>query len=478
MNQLAETNIDLRRTTREIFYAALRRVDPAPALSRVVQFDKEHRILCVGGSEFDLGESPKIYSIAIGKAARRMARALSDALSDELAGGVISTPLSSERLPACWKEFAGGHPLPNAESFAAAQAAFELLRRANEQPSLVIFLISGGGSAMMELPRNPFVTLEDLREANRILTTCGAKIGEINAVRRRLARVKGGGLSAALSSQTKRVTLLVSDTNAGEEANVASGPTFRVEDEGSEIELVARAVERYELRRQLPASVMRALNDAIKTKGEATGIRAQSDKDARGAAFGDKAVALDAETDSFHLLLDNQSAKDAAVDAARARGFLVERADDIVEQNVEVGCAELVARLFALKDRAGEGAKVCLISGGEFVCPVRGKGVGGRNAEAALRTAFEFDKRRKETNARNWQLIALHAGTDGVDGNSPAAGAIADETTIVRARALGLDAETFLINSDAYSFFKRLGDTIETGATGTNVRDLRILLAC
>jgi glycerate 2-kinase len=178
-----------------------------------------------------------------------------------------------------------------------------------------------------------------------------------------------------------------------------------------------------------------------------------------------------------HVLLDNEHAQAAAARAARARGFAVELCADLVEAPVESGCRELVERLLRLR-RAAQGEQtVCLISGGEFVCPVRGDGVGGRNLEAALRSAIEFQRRADECARAGFGVAALHAGTDGVDGNSPAAGAVADETTCARARTAGLDAHAYLARSDAYNFFHALGDTIETGPTGTNVRDLRILLA-
>jgi hydroxypyruvate reductase len=160
----------------------------------------------------------------------------------------------------------------------------------------------------------------------------------------------------------------------------------------------------------------------------------------------------------------------------------VEIARDVVEQPIDEGCSRLLSSLFDLRRRrVGEAGGVCLISGGEFACPVRGRGRGGRNAESALRWAIELDARGLEKSALEKSnlshTVALSAGTDGVDGNSPAAGAIADEATVERARHLHLDARAFLDESDAYSFFHALDDSIVTGPTGTNVRDLRIMLS-
>jgi len=172
------------------------------------------------------------------------------------------------------------------------------------------------------------------------------------------------------------------------------------------------------------------------------------------------------------VLLDNQSALEAASAAARHRGFKTEMAVDIADQPIAAGCRQLLERLRTLNATARTSEPtasnvVCLISGGEFACPVKGEGLGGRNLETALRLA---------TSQSPSNFVAVCAGTDGIDGNSPAAGAIVDHTTGARARAIGLDPTSFIQRSDAYSFFVALGDAIATGATGTNVRDVRILL--
>jgi hydroxypyruvate reductase len=178
------------------------------------------------------------------------------------------------------------------------------------------------------------------------------------------------------------------------------------------------------------------------------------------------------------VLLDNGRALERAAEVAAALGFAFEVAHDVSEQPVAEGAAVLVSRLFDLRRREG-GRPVCLISGGEFSCPVRGAGIGGRNAETVLRCAFEIEahKVRPSSGATTRSVVALSAGTDGIDGNSPAAGALCDDTTLARARARSLDAQSFLEASDAHTLFAALGDAITTGATGTNVRDLRLLLA-
>jgi hydroxypyruvate reductase len=456
------TELDaLRRGAREIYEEALASVDARRAVLDAVGFEGGR--LRVAGREFDVDSPPtKVYCVALGKAACAMASALEERLGARLAAGVVSGPASGSRLLARWRVYAGGHPLPNEASLAAARAAFELLREANAGASLVLFLVSGGGSAMLEWPRDPSLTLADLREANRALVSCGASIAEVNAVRRALSAVKGGGLAARASLATQ-VTLIVSDTADGREADVASGPTLPPDGEIS----YRAVVEQYGLSKSLPPRAVRAL--------EALGGARDVWPDACGGRY-------------THVLLDNARAREAASRAARARGFAVEVADDLSEQPVEEGAAASVSRLLELyrRDSTAGGRGVCLVSGGEFACPVRGGGVGGRNSETALRCAFEFEKRlgrdvpdaagagsgRRPPSA----AVALCAGTDGLDGNSPAAGALADHTTLARARRLGLRPAQLLADSDSHALFDALGDALVTGPTGTNVRDLRLLL--
>lgn len=380
-------NLDqLRRSAREIFDAALSAVDPREAVKQAIVRDGP--IVEVCGERFDASSTP-ILVIALGKAATSMALGVEDALGEHFLRGVISAPRFSESLSQRWEIFEGGHPLPNEASLEAAEAAFNLLDWANDARGLVIFLVSGGGSAMMEWPISPAISLDDLRRINEELIGSGARISEINAVRRAYSAVKGGKL-AQRANHARIVSLIVSDTNLDDEANVASGPT-------------------------LPTS-------------------------------------------PYRVLLGNWTALHAAHKKALELGFKSSIAHDICEQPIQEGCELLLARL-------SQENTDCLISGGEFSCPVRGHGIGGRNLETVLRCALE------EQN-----VVVLSAGTDGIDGNSPAAGAIADPTTFSRARNLSLDPAEFLARSDSFRFFEKLGDLIVTGPTGTNVRDLRILL--
>ena len=437
--------LQLRRAARSIFKEALRAVDAGTAVQNAIRIDGSR--LRVNEASFELSADSRVYSVAVGKAATAMAVALEDVLGDRLFEVVIAAPEDNGRgrtLSKRWQYFEGGHPIPNEASLDAAEAALALLDRANLERALVIFLISGGGSAMLEAPVDKEITLEELRSANQTLVSCGASISEINAVRRAFSAVKGGRL-AARAPNSPQVTLIVSDVPVGEEHNVASGPTLTP---STDAPYAAEVAARYGLRDVIPSSILRAIE--LQEKSEAP-------------------TPID---HPYFVLLDNNTAREAAATAARKRKLTVEIARDISDEPIELGVEKLLKRLGELKSSKG-GTDVCVISGGEFACPVRGDGLGGRSLETALRLAIAAD----ENSGQVGEFVALCAGTDGIDGNSPAAGAIVDSTTIERARRIGLDPADFLNRSDSYSFFVALGDVVTTGPTGTNVRDLRILFA-
>ena len=419
----------LHQIARDIFEHALAAVDPIRAVQRTVILRGPQLQVCE--TTFEIGTRP-IYAIAIGKAASSMATGFNDVLGDRLTAGVLSGP-PTDSLSNRWRIFSGGHPTPNEQSLAAAQGAFTLLDRANQEQAIVFALISGGGSAMMEWPADDDITLAELQRANQILVNCGASINEINVVRRAFSAVKGGGL-ARRAPHAKFITLIVSDTNKRDEASVASGPTLEAP---ASTRSAAEIVSNYQLRDKLPESVLKTIENSLSAP-----------------AIG--------QSESY-VLLDNGIALEAAASRAQEHGFIPVIDLGICEQQIEVGSRLLVEQI---KSHHGP---ACLISGGEFSCPVNGNGRGGRNLETALRCAQLME----ETDC---QAVVLSAGTDGVDGNSPAAGATADKKTIPRGRALGVSAEDYLKRSDSYGFFEKLNDAIVTGPTGTNVRDLRILL--
>lgn len=425
----------------DIFLKTLRSVDVGRIVEGAIR--KEGRRLRIVDETIDLAEPrASVIVVAIGKAALPMAEAAGRVLGDLLTGGIIATNERAVTVPAGFRLFTGGHPVPNEESVLAAEAAIELLRLHNQPESLVIFLISGGGSALFERPVVESITLADLQEVNRVLVGCGAVIGEMNTVRRYLSAVKGGRL-AEIADHARQVTLIISDVNHDDLATVSSGPSLTGKTTRLEFE---RIVEQYSLLERFPAPVARLI-----TSGRLPEMPIYDAGQQR----------------SSHLILDNRFVLERARQLAESDyGWVTEIAADLVEEEIGLLVDAHLKRLSILS-RAHPGRTVCLISGGEAICPVRGNGEGGRNQEFVLRAvlANELD-----------EIAILSAGTDGIDGRSPAAGAVADQTTLARARTQGLDPINFLDRSDSYNFFASLGDSIKTGPTGNNVRDLRLLL--
>lgn len=442
-----KNELNLRDAALGLFSEVFLKIDAEIAVSESVRLKGSTLSIC--NESFELNQFPKIYVIGFGKAAMKIAIGLDKILSEKITQGIISAPKRSTKLTSKWKVFIGGHPLPNKASLMAGKAAIDLLKRANHPQSLIVFLISGGGSAMLELPKDEKILLKDLQKINQVLVSCGATINEINKFRKSLSQIKGGGLSR-IAPLARQVSLIISDTNRDDEASVASGPTIS-NDENADLILKAKEIAaKYQLLSLLPDSVRNFLEESETSKLKTSNLKVNN---------------------SFFTLLDNRKALESIADSAKNLGYIIELSDDLVETPIEEGCRELIKRLLKL-GKENKGKYVALISGGEFVCPVKGNGIGGRNLETTLRCLLEFEKQADE----RFDLAILSAGTDGIDGNSPVAGAVADNTSLSRAKELRLNPEEYLANSDSYNFFSKLGDVIVTGATGTNVRDIRILL--
>jgi glycerate 2-kinase len=401
-------------------------------------------ILTLEDGAIDLSVFSSGFVVAIGKAAHAMAAGLRSFLPDRYQfKGVVAAPTKPEAPIPGLDYFVAGHPNPNADSWRAAEAILSLLRRADER-SVVFFLLSGGGSALTELPIVPGMRLEDLQAANHALVTCGAPIEAMNTVRRHFSAVKGGRLALAAARATK-VTLAVTDVPVGKEHALASGPTVP---DPSTIADTNRVLDQYGLRKKFPDALVRWLD---------AGEMPETPKP------GDPAFC----NAYFQLLLGMHELFHAAHHATEARGYVT--CCDNSTDDWPVGDAA-DALLKKLEEWKGEnpGERVALIADGELSSPVTGNGIGGRNSAFVLSCVEKIAGRR---------ITVLSAGTDGMDGNSPAAGAAADGETSARAQALGLDPAAAFRQSDSYTFFEKLGGAVLTGPTGNNLRDLRILLA-
>jgi hydroxypyruvate reductase len=431
-----------KQLAREIFGDTLAALD----IPRVMELKLTlaGSVLTLEEAAIDLAAFSSTFVVAIGKAAHAMAAGLCSFLpANYQFKGVVAAPTKPEAPVPGLQYFVAGHPNPNEDSWRAAEAALSLLRGADDR-SVVFFLLSGGGSALTELPIVPGMRLEDLQAANHALVTCGAPIDAMNTVRRHLSAVKGGRLAVAATRATK-VTLAVTDVPAGKEHALASGPTVP---DPSTIADTAMIIDQYGLRKRFPDVLVRWLDE-----GRMPETPKPEDPAFRNA--------------HFQLLLGMHDLFHCAHHASEARGY-VTCCDNSTDDWPVAGAADALLKKLDEWKKENRGERVALIADGELSSPVSGKGIGGRNSAFVLSCVEKIAGRK---------ITVLSAGTDGMDGNSPAAGAIANGETLARAKALGLNPPEAFLQSDAYTFFEKLGDAMVTGPTGNNLRDLRILLA-
>jgi len=373
-----------------------------------------------------------------------MAAAAAGVLGSQIAAGLVIAPADTS-VPAPFELIVGGHPTPTAGSERAGRRALELAASCPADAHLLV-LISGGASAMMAVPADG-VTLEDKRQTTDRLLRAGADIHALNTVRKHLSAIKGGRLAAATPAPC--TTLAISDVVGDDLSVIASGPT--VPDETSfadALDVLARfgGVEAF------PAAVIARL------EAGARGATAETPKP------GDARL----ERSSASVIGGRREAMAGAAAAAEARGYHVIRIDDPVIGDARSSAVSHLRVAMALAASAPRPA--CIVSSGETTVHVTGRGRGGRNQEFALALVGALA-------SVGTPAVFASAGTDGVDGPTDAAGAVADSTTVARARAAGLaHASDYLDDNNAYAYFAALGDLIHTGPTGTNVGDLQVML--
>ena len=432
----------MKQTAERIFRETLAAIDIPAAMER--KLGRSGSTIASIDGRMDLRDFESIVAIAFGKASHAMARGLVNVLADDFpVDGILIVPADLPAEMPDWEVFRGGHPLPNGESLAAGRAILERLASC-DRGTLIFFLISGGGSSMVEQPLDPHLTLADFDDLNAALITCGAPIDEINAVRKHLSATKGGRLAAA-APFSRKLTLAISDVPAGQESALASGPTLP---DPTTIHDARRIVRQYDL---LPR-FSPLLRDAF----EKHSLR-ETPKPGH-ACF---------TLAQFEVLLGAHDLTHAAHHACEAEGYIC-ICDNSTDNWPIARASDFLLGQLEAHARAHPGHRVAVLCEGELSSPVTGNGVGGRNAAFVLACAPRIAGKG---------ITVLSAGTDGIDGNSPAAGAVADGKTLLRARALGLETADFQGRSDSYNFFAQLGDAIRTGPTGNNLRDLRILMA-
>jgi hydroxypyruvate reductase len=431
-----------KQLAREIFDSTLAALDIPRVIGQKLAFDGE--ALLLERRRVVLPESSALIVIAIGKASHALATGLRDLLPQRFAfQGVVTAPRKPETPVPGLTYLVGGHPNPNEGSWQAAEAILQALGGTDEQ-SVVLFLLSGGGSALAELPLIPGMSLRDLQAVNHALVTCGAPIEAMNTVRRHFSAIKGGRLAIAAGRATK-VTLAVTDVPDGKENALASGPTLP---DPSTVGDVNRILREYRLREKFPEIVVRWLEEGRMPETPKPG-----DPAFRNA--------------SFQLLLTMHDLFHAAHHATEAHGYVTCCDNSTDDWPVKKAAESLLGKLQQWQSE-NPGRRVALIADGELSSPVSGDGIGGRNSAFVLACVRNIAERK---------ITVLSVGTDGMDGNSRAAGAVADGETLGRATALGMNADDYFQRSDAYPFFDRLDDAIVTGPTGNNLRDLRVLLA-
>jgi len=441
-------NVRMRQDARQIFAEALAAAQPAAAFATCLRLDGD-RLVAGGRSGLDLGGLDRVYVLGIGKAAPAMARALGALVAPRaLAGYLVAKAGQGEAVPGC-QVVEAAHPVPDARSVAAVEGALRWLDSSVPPAAPVVVLVSGGSSALFSLPAGR-LTIADKAAVTELLLRCGADIGEVNCVRKHLSAVKGGQLARRLGHRPA-LTLALSDVVGDRLDIIGSGPTVA---DASSFADAWQVLERYELTLKVP--------DAVRHHLEA-GLAGQIPETMRSD---DPILA----NKNAVVAGNNLAACHAAKECARRLGYrplLV--SDHITGDTAHCAAFHAVLAYDVVYAHRPVAPPVCLISGGETTVRLQGGGLGGRNMEFVLHCV-------RRLAACIVPAVVLSAGTDGNDGPTDAAGALADNATLARAQMLGLDPGEFLSRNDSYRFFQPLNDLVITGPTGTNVMDIRVVL--
>lgn len=435
----------IRQDAREIFQAGLTAADPVRAVQRNCRVQGNR--FYVGERYYDLTALENIYVLGTGKASAAMAQPIEELLGRRIKAGVINVKYG-HTVPLSFISLCeAGHPVPDEAGINGTQEIVKLLEQAGEN-DLVIFLISGGGSALLPAPASG-LTLSDIQQTTQILLNVGATIHEMNALRKHLSQVKGGQL-AKIAYPAALAALILSDVIGDNLDIIASGPTAP---DSSTFQDCLAVVAKYNIQSKMPAAVYAHLEKGI--RGEAAETPGKDD-----AVF---------QKIHNHIIGSNTLAVKAAQKKAEELGY-----NSLILSSFIEGETKEVAKVHTAIAReimiSGNpvAPPACIISGGETTVTIKGPGKGGRNQEFVLAAAIEIS---------GWKnIVVLSGGTDGNDGPTDAAGAIADGKTLVKAESLGKEAALYLSQNDSYHFFQPLNDLLMTGPTNTNVMDLRLLL--
>jgi len=435
----------LRSDALTIFHSGVKAADPENAVQQSVKVTGQK--LVIDDKVYDLARYDGVTVIGAGKAAAAMAQAVEARLGPWLKEGIVNVKYG-HGIPLKRIEVnEAGHPVPDEAGIRGADRMIQLLRGTGEK-DLVLFLVSGGGSALLPCPAAG-LTLGDKQKVTELLLACGATIHQINAVRKHLSLIKGGRM-ARLAHPSTLISLILSDVIGDDVDCIASGPTAPDKSTFSDC---IRIIANHGIRHRMPRAVMTILERG--ERGELEETLKENDavfNKTHNAIIGNNSLALDsarqkADELGYHSLILSSSFQGETIDAAKVHAAL---AKEVLTTEQPVP------------------KPACVISGGETTVVIKGNGLGGRNQEFALAAAIDIDGLEP--------VVILSGGTDGTDGPTDAAGALADGRTIARARETGMDANTYLERNDSYHFFQTLGDLLVTGPTRTNVMDLRLVL--
>ena len=422
-----------KQILRELFDAALEQIAPSSLIEEQCRVEED--IFYVNEKSYKLSDYENIHILGSGKAAWSMAKALSPLISLSISSGVIVSPVCAGELEAidC---LSSDHPIPSERSIQGAQALIENLKTHNSN-DLYIYLLSGGSSALIELPVEG-VSLEEFQMTTDLMLKNSLMINEINTVRKHLSSIKGGRL--AQFSKAKGLVLCISDVIGDDLYSIGSAPLYA---DISTYEDAVQVLKKYEIYEKVPKSVQNYLDE------------------------GCNHLQLDTPSSAcsrihHEIIGSNALAKEAVYEKAKALSLDACMIEESIASDVSKGVEKML-------DIAMSSEHKVFIFGGEMTVKVEGEGKGGRNQHAVLSMLKLAEK-------RGLKLSFLSAGTDGVDGNSNAAGAYIDVDTLGKLNELGLDIESSLKENDSYHFFKALDNLIITGPTGTNVMDIAILI--
>jgi len=416
--------------------ALLERIRPQELIRRACTLDGSR--LHVNGTTYDLDAYERIVLLGSGKAVVPMAEALSELLGDNIAQTVLVGAYETETLPEGARYLQSTHPLPSEKSLEAAQMLIETLESCGEK-DLYIYLLSGGNSALVELPEAG-ISLETFGETTRLMLHGGMPIESINTVRKHLSRVKGGKLSGF--TDATGLVLVLSDVLGEDLSSIGSGPLYP---DATTFDDAIRALQKYELFEKLDASVRHHLLEG------AAGRRAETMKQPK--------------SNVTHVIVgSNAIVQETMAELLEAEGLAVTRLPLPLQGDVERVAAQF-ADLASKAYHAKTG--LCLVGGGEVTVQVRGEGRGGRNQHLALSLLCKM--------SRDVEYVFLSAATDGIDGNSDAAGALIDGHSRIDAMDRRLDPEHYLQMYDSNTFFARSGHLLKPGPTHNNLLDVVVL---